>query len=295
MSWSCVSYAKINLYLAVLGERPDGYHEVDTVLQSVSLCDRIDFEPLVEPLLRVTCAARGVPSGRENLVWKALSLLRERHEGTGGMRVAIHKRIPPRAGLGGGSSNAACALCAGNRIWGLGLSDVDLEQLGAELGSDVPFFIRGGTQQCLGRGEKLRHLTEIPDSLWVIVKADNELATAAVYAGFRTRLTERTCKPSMLLGALAKRDLSGVVEGLFNDLEDTAVELQPEVAKVKVWMGQLGLGGVVLAGSGSAWVGQCPDSRMAALIEREGRARGWHVYLVEPTRRGWSEAKNGIQ
>ncbi|MCK4303939.1 MAG: 4-(cytidine 5'-diphospho)-2-C-methyl-D-erythritol kinase [Candidatus Eisenbacteria sp.] len=286
-----VSYAKFNLYLAVLSKRSDGYHEVDTVLQSISLADTLSFEPLDDDHLEVECDGDNIPSGPANLVWRALALLRERCGLCKGMRVKLHKRIPARAGLGGGSSNAACALAAGNLLWKLGLREGELEQMGAELGSDVPFFIRGGTQRCTGRGEWLEAVMPLADSTWVVVKPEWDLSTGAVYECIRSVLTPNEAKARMFLGFLAKRDLHSIVEKGFSDLEGPAGELQPRAAELKAWMSEAGLVGIRLAGSGSAWVGYCPDPGMARHIVSAGRERGWVVHHVRPTGRGWSEGR----
>ena len=289
-----VSYAKFNLYLAVLGERPDGYHEIDTVLQSISLGDELVFRPLDEPRLEVECEDAGIPSGPGNLVWRALCLLREQCGVPGGMWARLRKRIPARSGLGGGSSNAACTLAAANLIWDLGLGEQELERLGARLGSDVPFFIRGGTQRCMGRGERLEAQAPLPDSDWLIVKPRWELSTADVYARVRSPLTLRRAQVSMILRSIAKRELPPVVEEGFNDLEGPAGECQAQAARLKAWLSEAGLAGVRLAGSGSAWVGYCPDPETAWRVKSEGRNRGWVVLKVKPTGRGWIEGESSI-
>ncbi len=284
------AFAKINLYLAVLGKRDDGYHDVDTVLQSVDLSDRLIFAETRPGRLEVRCDAAGVPEGPANLVWKALALLRTRYRPATGLSVRIEKGIPVQAGLGGGSADAACALAAANRIWALGLSDDELEGYGAELGSDVPFFVRGGTRRCRGRGERTEALIPLADSLWAIVKPPWGLSTAAVFACAGAALTSHEANIRMVLGHLAKRDLGGLAGWIFNDLESAAQQLHPEVGEIKSWMTSLGVHGVVQAGSGSAWVGLCSNPRTAADLAAQGPARGWAVFLVRPVKGGWIEA-----
>jgi 4-diphosphocytidyl-2-C-methyl-D-erythritol kinase len=205
------------------------------------------------------------------------------------MRVRIEKSIPPESGLGGGSSNAACALCAANRIWGLGLSDGDLETLAAGLGSDVPFFVRGQTQRCRGRGEILEMLEPLPDSVWVIVRPPYGLSTAGVYAEFKPGLTPRGAGISMALGQIAKRDLAGVVRAVFNDLESAAERVRPEAAEVRSWMESAGLAGVALSGSGSAWFGAVPGAEEGERVRARAIRRGWAAFVVRPVRGGWLE------
>jgi 4-diphosphocytidyl-2-C-methyl-D-erythritol kinase len=289
MARAFLSYAKLNLYLAVGEARPDGYHEIDTALQSVSLADRLVFEPDPGGALEVTADAPGVPSGPLNLAWRALALMRERTGARPGMRLRIEKRIPAQAGLGGGSSNAACALGAGNLLWGLGLRPEGLEELGAEIGSDVPFFIRGGTQRCRGRGERCERLADLPGATWAVVVPPWGQSTAEVYRGFAPGLTRNDECISMALGQIAKRDPVGLARATFNDLESAAQRVRPESARVRSFLESLGLSGVALAGSGSAWFGSCPGTEVGERVRAEAGERGWRAFLVGPVKEGWAE------
>lgn len=281
--------AKINLYLAVGPLRPDGFHEIDTAMQTVSLADRLEFEATPDGRIEVTCEAPGVPSGAANLAARALALLQQRCGVKAGMRVRLSKAIPVAAGLGGGSSDAACALAAANRIWELALPPDALEALAAEIGSDVPFFVRGGTQRCRGRGEKLAALAPLPDSLWAIIKPPWGLATAEVYRQYVPGLTSHELSTSMTLGQIAKRDPAGLARTRFNDLESAAQRVRPEAAQVRSFMVSLGLSGVTLAGSGSAWNGFCPGLEVGERVRAEAVARGWAAFLVRPVRGGLTE------
>jgi 4-diphosphocytidyl-2-C-methyl-D-erythritol kinase len=284
-----LSFAKINLYLAVLGRRPDGYHEIDTLMQTVDLADRLELEPLAAERIEVVCPAGGAPEGEDNLVWQALTRLKQRCGVRGGMRVALRKRIPARAGLGGGSSNVACALSAGSQLWGLELSDQELEAFGAQIGSDVPFFVRGGTQRCRGRGEILEPQPPLPDSTWVIVAPPWGLETGHVYAKLRSGLTYSPPRVRILLESLAKRDLPTLVAEGFNDLEGPASEIEPAAARLSACMREANLLGVRLTGSGSAWIGMAPNPEDARAVEQAAGGQGWVVHRVRPTTRGWIE------
>lgn len=286
-----LSYAKVNLYLAVLGEYADGYHRIDTVLQTVSLADRMTYERLPDGRLEVTTDAPGVPSGSGNLVWKALRKLQTAHAVGQGMRVHIEKRIPVRAGLGGGSSNAACGLGVANRLWGLGLSEPQLEELAAGVGADVPFFVRGGAQRGEGRGEILTPVDPLPDTTLAIVKPPWGLDTASVYRSHTAGLTSKYAAIRMVLDGLAKRDRAGVSRSTFNDLESAAQCLRPDAGAVKAWMTDAGLVGVILSGSGSAWFGFCPSAREAERVQAAARGRGCEVFLAHPVKGGWIEAE----
>jgi 4-diphosphocytidyl-2-C-methyl-D-erythritol kinase len=283
------SYGKINIYLAVLGKRTDNFHELDTVLQTIDLADTLTFEPLPDNRLDVVARGDGVPSGPDNLVWKALSLLKDRFGIEQGMAVHITKRIPAQAGLGGGSSNAACALCVANDLWQLGLKPETLEQLGAEIGSDVPFFIRGGTQRCRGRGELLTPVPALPESHWVVVKPGCNLPTALVFNRVRSILTPRTVAIKIILALLAKRNLPEIAKYGFNDLEDPAKDLQPRLAELWQWMHEMGLTDIRLAGSGSACIGYCPEIDVAKRIQEGCPQSDWSVFIVKPVGRGWAE------
>jgi len=285
------AFAKINLCLAILGRRPDGYHEIDTVMQSIGLFDELLCDPLATPEIRVECDAPGVPSGEGNLVWKALERMRARHPAPGGIRVRIVKGIPSQAGLGGGSADAACALRAADRIWGLALEPGDLAALAAGVGSDVPFFLEGGTRRCRGRGERTEAVAPLPASRWAIVKPSYGLATEEVYARVRSGLTADKARITMLLGSLAKRDLSGALARAFNDLESAAMSVRPEAGRIREWMRGLGMAGVVLAGSGSAWAGCCPEGLPAERVTREAEERGWRAFVVEAVGQGWIEVE----
>ncbi len=284
-----LSFAKINLYLAVLGRRPDGYHEIDTLMQSVDLADRLELVPLASGDLEVHCPGGGAPSGEANLVWRALARLKQCGRVPGGLRVVLHKRIPAQSGLGGGSSNAACALAAGNQLWGLGLCEDELEALAAQVGSDVPFFVRGGTQRCRGRGEVLEPQPPCPDATWMVIKPDWSLETRLVYAKWHSGLTYSRSRVRILLESLAKRDLPTLVADGFNDLEGPALELEPAAVRLTAYMREANLLGVRLTGSGSAWIGLAPNSEVARGVEQTAAERGWVVYRVRPTTRGWIE------
>lgn len=286
-----LSYAKVNLYLAVLGEYADGYHRIDTVLQAVSLADRMTFERLSDGRLEVTTDVAGVPAGSGNLVWKALRRLQAAHAVGQGMRVHIEKRIPVQAGLGGGSSNAACALGVANRLWDLGLSMRELEEHAAGIGADVPFFVRGGAQRCEGRGEILTPVEPLCDATLAIVKPPWGLDTASVYRCHTAGLTSKNAAIRMVLDALAKRDRAGVSRSTFNELESAAQRLRPDAGMIKAWMTDAGLAGVVLSGSGSAWFGFCPGAREAGRIQAAARERGHEVFLAHPVKGGWIEAE----
>ena len=161
-----LAFAKLNLHLEILGRRPDGYHQMVSLFQSVDLADRLTLVPAPDLRLRVSPA--GLRLGRGNLVTRALRLLRERYGVRGGAHVRLLKGIPSGAGMGGGSSDAAAALVAGSALWGLKPSPPELRAMALELGSDVPFFLGGGAAWMGGRGEKILGRGRLPDFLAVV-------------------------------------------------------------------------------------------------------------------------------
>src|SRR5437868_14004366 len=156
---SLLAPAKVNLFLEVLGQRPDGFHELETLMVAVDLCDRLEFRPDDSGALTLTCDDPGLTCGPDNLVLKAAEQLRRSTKETRGARIHLEKRIPMQAGLGGGWSDAAATLKGLNQLWRLGLADAELARLGAEVGSDVAFFFSPGAAWCTGRGEKVEPVT----------------------------------------------------------------------------------------------------------------------------------------
>jgi 4-diphosphocytidyl-2-C-methyl-D-erythritol kinase len=186
---SLTSYAKVNLGLHVLAKRADGFHDIETILQTIDLRDRIRITPLEEKRIEVRCDRPEVPSGPENLVHRAAQLILSEHEVPGGCRIEIDKRIPAGAGLGGGSGNAAVTLLGLNRLWDLNMSREDHLRMAARLGSDVPFFLEGGTALAEGRGERLTPLRLVPDFWLVLVKPAISISTAWAYGRVKIPLT----------------------------------------------------------------------------------------------------------
>ncbi len=175
--------AKINLTLDVLHKRPDGYHEVEMIMTTVDLADRVGLELRQDGEIFIHSSNNFVPDDQRNLAYQAAKLLKDRFNVNSGVSISIDKQIPVAAGLAGGSSDAAATLKGLNELWSLGLSLDELAELGAEIGSDVSFCVYGGTAIARGRGEKIEHIAAPPSSWVILAKPTIGVSTAAVYGG----------------------------------------------------------------------------------------------------------------
>ena len=269
------AYAKVNLTLAVGEKRPDGYHEVVSVMQRVSLHDTLTAEQTREGIT-LTCSDPALPSGEENLAHRAASLFFRETGIAGGAALTLEKRIPSQAGLGGGSSDAASALLALRKLYAPALSDTELETMAAALGSDVPFFIRGGTQLATGRGEVLSPLPPLTDGWFVIVKPTESFSTPAMYR--RLDNLPPACTPPLppLQGGLP-----ALAAGLFNRFE-AAIPAGSAVWDIKARLAAYGALASLLSGSGSAVFGLF-DTETAARAAVEALRPAWpEIFLARP-------------
>lgn len=269
------AYAKVNLTLAVGEKRPDGYHEVVSVMQRVSLCDTLTAEQTREGIT-LTCSDPALPSGEENLAHRAASLFFRETGIAGGAALTLEKRIPSQAGLGGGSSDAASVLLALRKLYAPALPDTELETMAAALGSDVPFFIRGGTQLATGRGEVLSPLPPLTDGWFVIVKPTESFSTPAMYR--RLDNLPPACTPPLppLQGGLP-----ALAAGLFNRFE-AAIPAGSAVWDIKARLAAYGALASLLSGSGSAVFGLF-DTETAARAAVEALRPAWpEIFLARP-------------
>jgi len=273
--------AKLNLFFEVLGERGDGYHEIETLMCPISLCDTLCFRGTPSEDLELECrwgvASQGgsgfddVPRDGRNLVWRAMELLRRRTGARQGAKVRLVKRIPTVAGLGGGSSDAAAALMAANLAWRLELSLPELAAMAAELGSDVPFFLRGGPSVCRGRGEQIEAVYGLGLMNFVVVRPPEGLATAAVYGVCRPPESPRPVQP--LLDALRQGNARQSGRLLFNRLQSAAEQLSPWIARLARLMDGEDCLGHGMSGSGTAYFGLFRSALQARRVARRLRAR----------------------
>lgn len=259
-----IAAAKINLTLAVLGRRPDGYHLLESVMQTLSLCDVVEAELAAETSL--SCDFPGLSCGEDNLAWQAWSLLRREFALDAGLKITLRKQIPLGGGLAGGSSDAAQVLLAANELFELKLSAEQLVALAARLGADVPFCLAGGTALASGIGEQLRQLPPCPELRLVLVNPGFAVDTAAVYqqydqSGAESRQTEAA---EAMLQALEHGNPAAIRASLYNALEEPAFQLFPQLAAIKAELQDLGLA-ALLCGSGATVLGIAADKKRAAI------------------------------
>ncbi|NHM33487.1 4-(cytidine 5'-diphospho)-2-C-methyl-D-erythritol kinase [Neobacillus terrae] len=254
--------AKINLTLDVLHKRPDGYHEVEMVMTTIDLADRVELTLLESDQIKILSHNRFVPDDQRNLAYQAAQLLKERFGVKKGVTIAIEKNIPVAAGLAGGSSDAAAALRGLNKLWDLGLSMDELAALGSEIGSDVSFCVYGGTALASGRGEKIQELPA-PPTCWVILaKPFIGVSTADIYRRLDVANLQHPDTKSMIQG-IAENDYQEVCRNMGNVLEEVTLNLHHDVAQIKDQMKRFGADSVLMSGSGPTVFGLVQhDSRM---------------------------------
>jgi 4-diphosphocytidyl-2-C-methyl-D-erythritol kinase len=265
--------AKLNLFLRIVGRREDGFHELETVFQSIDLADELTFAPADE--LQLTGGSDAALQGPDNLVWRAAAALREAAGCVRGASIHLQKQIPVGAGLGGGSSDAAATLAALHRLWELDLSRERLAELAAALGSDVPFFLHGGTMLGRGRGEILEPFPHPSFLTFVLVQPPFPVATARAYALYRPA----PCGAPTLEAfrrAWASGDPECLAPLLRNDLEAGVFGEWPELAVLREELLAAGAVGARMTGSGSVIFGLARDAEHARQIaERMMRPGLW--------------------
>ncbi len=283
--------AKVNLHLEVIRQRHDGYHEIETILQSVGLFDTVGVE-LVEawpggpPRIEIRVAPEGVvPVDETNLCWRAARHFCRQTRCSGHLRLDLHKEIPVAAGLGGGSSDAAAVLVACDRLFGTGLDTAQLESLAADLGSDVPFFIRGGTALARGTGIELTVLPRIRHVEFLVVKPDLDLLTRDVYGTLRMGLTVNSAKASITsIKSLVARFPSRSWFG-FNRLEEVVLPAHPTLQRLVLRLRELATVAMV-SGSGAAVVAAFEKDTLSSDVLDEFAHPTWFVRVVEPMEAG---------
>ncbi len=279
--------AKINLGLEVVRRRRDGYHDIETIFQTIDFSDELVFHESAEPgSFRLDIQGVKAPEGSDNLVAQAWSLMREKAgKSPRGLRLELLKRIPLGAGLGGGSSDAAAMLLGLNRYWRLNLAQEDLGELAAQLGSDVPFLLRGGTAIGRGRGEKLEPLPALSQGVFLLVNPGIAISSGWAYEQIKLGLTRNPYRISVeqVKAFIMRFPAPGMV--LKNRLEDVVYPAHPVMGEIAEALDESGAVHVSMSGSGSTLYGTFADASQAEKV-REGLGDKWMSWVARPLPNG---------
>ena len=268
------SPAKINLCLSVLGKRPDGYHEVEMLMQMVGLYDEVSVS-LGGTRITISCDD-AVPSGEENTVWKAAAEMLKAVRSHVGLTIELRKNIPVAAGLAGGSGNAAAVLAALNRLLNTGFGPARLAEIGMRVGMDVPFFFYGPTAVARGRGEILTSLAPAPRFWVLLVNPGFETSTAWVYKNINLRLTKKVdCNK------IARLTVRNIAEGLHNDLEAVTASAHPVISRIEEALLAEGALGARMSGSGPTVFGIFETEAACRTAAANLSNEGWRLFPAE--------------
>ena len=274
------SYAKINLTLDVLGKRADGYHDVEMIMQTVTLFDLIIIDK-THNNIEVGTNLKYLPNNDKNIAYKAAKLFFEKTGIRGGARIMIHKNIPVAAGLAGGSGNGAAVLCAMNLLFNAGLSEAELCEMGAEIGADVPYCIVGGTRLASGIGEILTPLAPMKKTTILIVKPPINVSTGMIYEQIDSAPIENRPDTEAIINALKAGDTETVAKNLCNVMEAVTEKMYPVIGGIKKKMLINGALGAVMSGSGPSVFGIFDDEMKAKLSHDSFAHQYRDVFLVK--------------
>ncbi|MBS5931359.1 MAG: 4-(cytidine 5'-diphospho)-2-C-methyl-D-erythritol kinase [Clostridiales bacterium] len=277
------AYAKINLGLDVLGKREDGYHEVRMIMQTIRLYDKLNMKKLNKDEIIIKTNLSYLPTNENNLVYRAIQMLKEEFNIKQGIYVELQKHIPVAAGLAGGSSDAAAALTGMNRLFQLKLTTTDLMQRAVKLGADIPYCILGGTALSEGIGEVLTPLAPMPKAYILIAKPPINVSTKYVYENLI--LDERTNHPDIdgIMEAINSKDLYGVTNRLSNVLESVTIDKYPVIQEIKDTMIEFGAMNALMSGSGPTVFGVFEDLNLAkkAFYQLKVQGKAKQIYLTD--------------
>ena len=277
------AFAKINLTLDVLGKREDGYHDLKSVMQTISLRDDIEIDVGTGKPWALLCDKEGIPTDSSNLAWKAAEVFCENAKvDLNGIEIRITKRIPSQAGLGGGSADAAAVLRALNRHCGSPFSILALAELGGLVGSDVPFCVLCGTAMVEGRGERLRKLTDMPDCVFVICKPEFSVSTPELYKKIDTVAIADRPDNTAMESALLSGDLGRVAENVCNVFDPVVTAEHLELNYIKSIMHSYGAVAQQMTGSGSAVFAIMPSFEYAAVVCNMLKDNYSQIYIAKP-------------
>ena len=277
------AFAKLNLTLDVLGKRPDGYHDLKSVMQTISIRDDVEIDIGTEKDWVLNCTNEAIPCDERNLAWKAAKVF---FDTTGkdpnGLEIRITKRIPTEAGLGGGSADAAAVLRALNRHYSNPFSIYALAELGAAVGSDVPFCTVCGTAMVEGRGEKLRKLPDMPECVFVVCKPDFSSSTPELYRKIDETTIAKHPDNSAMESALLAGDLGKIAQNLYNVFDPLVTAEHLELNYIKSIFNSYGSVGQQMTGSGSAVFGIMPNFEYAAVVCNMLKDNYPQVFIAKP-------------
>ncbi len=277
------AYAKLNISLDVGEKRPDGYHEMNMVMQTVSLCDEVSVSTTEDGRISARCNLRFVPSDDRNLAVKAARVFLDAAGKAGqGLSLSLHKRIPVGAGMAGGSSDAAAVLRALNALYGAPFCTRELEKLAERVGSDVAFCVAGGTALATGRGELLKPLPELPGCKIVICKPEFSISTPELFRKLDSAPLRHHPDTAGILEALERGDLTAVCRRMYNVFEDVGDRRLRTVAEIKSRMLDFGALGSIMTGTGSAVFGIYTDAKAAQTASRALSRDYKFCWIAEP-------------
>ncbi len=277
------AYAKLNLTLDVLGKRADGYHDLKSVMQTISVRDDVEIDIGTGEPWTLACTDPNIPTDSNNLAWKAAEVyLNTMGKDPNGLAIRIIKRIPSEAGMGGGSADAAAVLRALNRHYGEPLSIAALAELGASVGSDVPFCVISGTAMVEGRGERLRKLPDMPDCVFVICKPDFSSSTPELYKKIDSCEIGKRPDNTAMESAIFAGDIGKIAENLCNVFDPIVTQDHLELNYIKSIFNSYGAIGYQMTGSGTAVFAIVPDFEMAAVICNMLKDNYPQVFIAKP-------------
>ena len=277
------AFAKLNLTLDVLGKREDGYHDLKSVMQTISIRDDIEIDVGTGKPWKLTCDKEGIPCDERNLAWKAAKVYLDTiGKDPDGLEIRITKRIPSQAGMGGGSADAAAVLRALNRHYDQPLSIAALAELGGLVGSDVPFCVLGGTAMAEGRGERLRKLPDMPDCVFVVCKPEFSVSTPELYAQIDNTVIGQRPDHAAMEKALFAGDIGEVAQNLCNVFDPVVTADHLELNYIKSIFNSYGSVGQQMTGSGSAVFCIVPEFEFAAVICQMLKENYPEVFIAKP-------------
>lgn len=281
------SRAKVNLSIDVLGKREDGYHLVEMIMQTIDLYDKLKITEIEENSILIKSNSLDIPLNEDNIMYKAVNLLKNQFNIEKGIEISIEKNIPVAAGMAGGSSNAAAVLVGLNKLWNLGLSENELKHIGLKLGADVPFCITGGSALAEGIGEKLTNIKGLPEDLNILVcKPNIFVSTKEVYQSLNMDKVKRRPQNKELIDALQKEDVKFISENMVNVLEEVTSLKYSEIGQIEDIMIKNKALGSMMSGSGPTVFGLFDNKDCAIKAKEDLQAKYNQVYLVKSSNKG---------